>query len=89
MTNSGSHRHEPSASESGSDESTVTLESTFLPSGEVAYREYPIERESIPSGGEPAHWPVLAIRGNGRLLLDTDDLRAVWTGSGPWESERQ
>ena len=77
-----------SAASETSDGPIVVLESTFLPSGEVARREYPIERESIPPGSEPEHWPVLTVRGDGRLLLDTDDLRAVWTGPGPWGGDR-
>jgi hypothetical protein len=64
---------------SHADPSSVVLESTF-PTGEVARREYPIARERIPPGSEPDHWPVLATAGAGRLLLDTDALRAVWTG---------
>ena len=70
------------------DEPTVVLESTFLQSGEVARREFPVEIEPVPPGSEPKHWPVLADRGDGRLLLDTDDLRAVWTGPGSWEGDR-
>ena len=70
------------------DEPTVVLESTFRPSGKVAHREYPVETESIPPGHEPDHWPVLAMSSEGRLLLDTDDLRAVWTGPGSWEGGR-
>ena len=78
-----------SADGSNGSEPIVTLQSTFVPSGEVARREYPVECESIPSGSEPGHWPVLAVRGDGRLLLDTDALRAVWTGPGlsPWVTE--
>lgn len=78
-----------SADGSDSTGSAVTLESTFLPSGEIACREYPVERESIPPGSEPEHWPVLAVRGDGRLLLDTDALRAVWTGPGSWDGGRE
>lgn len=70
------------------DEPTVVLESTFLPSGEVVWREYPVETESIPPGREPDHWPVLTRNGAGRLLLDTDALRAVWTGPGSWEGSQ-
>lgn len=68
------------------DRPTVVLESVFLPTGEHARREYPVEREAIPPGREPGHWLVLATSGDGRLLLDTDALRAVWTGLGssPW-----
>lgn len=65
------------------DTPTVVLESVFLPSGEVARREYPVVREAIPPGSEPEHWLVLETSGAGRLLLDTDALRAVWTGPGP------
>jgi hypothetical protein len=68
-----------------SDELTVVLKSTFVPGGEVACREYTVETESIPPGHEPDHWPTLAEYDTGRLLLDTDDLRAVWTGPGSWE----
>jgi len=78
--------HDPdSATNDNAETPSVVLESTF-PSGEVARREYPIARESIPPGREPAHWPVLDVREAGRLLLDTDALRAVWTGPGssPW-----
>ena len=82
MTNSGGRRHEPSAGESNNDASTIVLESTFLSSGEIVHQEYQ-SNASRPPGSEPEHWPVLAIRGEGRLLLDTDDLRAVWTGPVP------
>lgn len=71
------------------DTPTVVLESVFLPSGEHARREYPVVRKTTPPGSEPSHWPVLATSGDGRLLLDTDALRAVWTGPGssPWSTE--
>lgn len=66
---------------------TVVLESTF-PTGEHAQREYPIDSEAIPPGSEPGHWLVLETTDAGRLLLDTDALRAVWTdpGSSPFPS---
>jgi hypothetical protein len=70
-----------------SDKPTVVLESVF-PSGEHACREYLVETESIPPGHEPEHWPVLVANDTGRLLLDTDALRAVWTGPGSWERGR-
>ena len=85
----GDDHHGHSADGSDSSKSTVVLESTFLPSGEVACREYPVERESILPGSEPERWPVLAVRGDGRLLLDTDALRAVWTGPDPWNGDRE
>jgi hypothetical protein len=78
----------PSSASETDSEPTVVLESTFLPSGKVTRREYPVERESIIPGHEPDHWPVLAIDGDDRLLLDTDDLRAVWTGPGPWKGDQ-
>lgn len=67
---------------------SIVLETTF-PTGEVARRSYPIEREAIEPGREPDHWLVLATSGAGRLLLDVDALRAVWTdpGSSPLRSE--
>ena len=71
-----------SATYNHDDRPTVVLESVFLPSGEHARREYPVEREAIPPGREPSHWLVLATSSAGRLLLDTDDLRAIWTGPG-------
>ena len=85
----GDDRRRGHSVDSGNSKPTIILESTFVPSGEVAQREYPVEYESIPPGNEPEHWPILAIRSDGRLLLDTDDLRAVWTGSGTWRSDRQ
>lgn len=75
------------ASEAG--KATVVLESTFVPSGEVARREYPVENESIAPGCEPDHWIELTVLDDGRLLLDIDALRAVWTGPNPWEGGSQ
>lgn len=67
-----------SAETDTADRPTVVLESTF-PSGEHVRREYPVVRESILPGSEPDHWLPLARTDAGRLLLDTDVLRAVWT----------
>ena len=78
----------PAAGEA-SDGLTVVLESTFIPSGEVACREFSVETEPIAPGCEPEHWIELAARDDGRLLLDTDALRAVWTGSGSWKGGGQ
>jgi len=70
-----------SATDDHDDLPTVVLESTF-PTGEVARREYPIEREAIPPDVHPELWLVLLVDVDGLLLLDTDALRAVWTGPG-------
>jgi hypothetical protein len=70
-----------------SNEPTVILESTFVPSGEVARREFPVENEPIAPGCEPDHWIELTVCDSGRLLLDIDALRAVWTGPGRWRGD--
>jgi hypothetical protein len=90
VTDKDVHDADSATNDRNAETPIVVLESTF-PSGEIARREYPIACESVPPGSEPAHWPVLDVREAGRLLLDTDDLRAVWTGPGssPWEGGRQ
>jgi hypothetical protein len=72
-----------------SNKPTIVFESTFVESGEVASREFVVENESILPGHEPDHWPVLIKDDTGRLLLDTDDLRAVWTGPDSWKESDQ
>lgn len=78
-----------SAASEANDGPIVVLESTFVPSGEVARREFPVENEPIVPGCEPEHWIELTARDDGRLLLDTDALRAVWAGPDPWGGSGQ
>ena len=85
VTDGGRRRCDRPVNGSDSDKPTIVLESTFISSGERARREYFVETESIPLGCEPEHWIELIARDDGRLLFDTDALRAVWTGPGSWE----